>query len=132
MLARLRIVVTVTGFMSEIEEFSQSEEWMVKTALKERYGEEKPFERAETEMRLNPLSSEMTPCSAIYWEHEGCHFIVVKLGDRRYKAQFFYRVHKMYGTGIEEFTDIAECVVTLLQVQADYVADNPDAAERDG
>ena len=28
----------------------------------------------------------------------------------------------MYGTGIEEFDDLSECMVTLLQVQADQLA----------
>ncbi len=27
----------------------------------------------------------------------------------------------MYGTGVEEYDDLSECIVTLLQVQADYV-----------
>jgi hypothetical protein len=30
----------------------------------------------------------------------------------------------MYGTGEEEYDDLSECMVTLLQVQADYVASN--------
>jgi hypothetical protein len=48
--------------------------------------------------------------------------VVVKTGDRRYRCQFFYRIHQMYGTGIEEYDDLTECVVTLLQVQADHHA----------
>jgi hypothetical protein len=28
----------------------------------------------------------------------------------------------MYGTGVEEYDDLSECAVTLLQVQADHVA----------
>jgi hypothetical protein len=28
----------------------------------------------------------------------------------------------MYGTGVEEYDDLSECMVTLLQVQADYAA----------
>jgi hypothetical protein len=28
----------------------------------------------------------------------------------------------MYGTGIEEYDDLSECVVSLLQVQADHRA----------
>jgi len=28
----------------------------------------------------------------------------------------------MYGTGVEEYDDLSECIVTLLQVQADFVA----------
>ena len=40
----------------------------------------------------------------------------------RYRCQFYYRVHQMYGTGEEEYDDLSECMVTLLQVQADYAA----------
>jgi hypothetical protein len=32
----------------------------------------------------------------------------------------------MYGTGVEEYDDLSECMVTLLQVQADFVATHPD------
>jgi hypothetical protein len=33
----------------------------------------------------------------------------------------------MYGTGTEEYDDLSECMVTLLQVQADHVASERDA-----
>jgi hypothetical protein len=48
--------------------------------------------------------------------------VVVKTGDRNYRCQFFYRIHQMYGTGVEEYDDLTECMVTLLQVQADHHA----------
>jgi hypothetical protein len=112
--------------MSAIEDFTDSELWIIRTTLEERYGEKIEPELAETELRLNPIATELTVCPAAYWEHEGCHFVVCKTGSPRYRAQFFYRVHQMYGTGIEEFDDLSECVVTLLQVQADYVASGGD------
>ena len=108
--------------MNAIPDFTENEIWTVETALKERYGQPKALEQAETEMRLSHASSTLTPCPTLYWEDKGCHFLLVKTGRKNYRCQFFYRVHQMYGTGIEEFDDLTECVVTLLQVQADYVA----------
>ena len=108
--------------MSAIEDFTDSELWVVRTTLEERYGEKTELMLADIELRLNPYATELTVCPAAYWEHKGCHFMVCKSGDSRYRCQFYYRVHQMYGTGVEEYDDLSECVVTLLQVQADHVA----------
>ena len=108
--------------MSTIEDYTDSELWLIKSTLKERYGKDVDIQLADIELRLNPYATELTPCPAAYWEDEGCHFIVCKSGDSRYRCQFYYRVHQMYGTGVEEYDDLSECIVTLLQVQADFVA----------
>ena len=108
--------------MSAIEDFTDSELWIIRTTLEERYGETIEPELADIELRLNPYATELTPCPAAAWSHQGCHFITCKTGDSRYRCQFYYRVHQMYGTGVEEYDDLSECVVTLLQVQADYTA----------
>ena len=110
--------------MSSIEDFTTSELWIIRTTLAERYGKEIELELADTELRLNPYASELTTCPAAFWQQDGCHFIICKTGAPRYRCQFYYRVHEMFGTGIEEFDDLSECVVTLLQVQADYAATN--------
>lgn len=88
--------------------------------LQERYGAAPEIHLAETEMRLDRGKTELVPCPTAYWETDDCHFVVVKTGDRQYRCQFFYRIHQMYGTGIDQFDDLTECVVTLLQVQADH------------
>jgi hypothetical protein len=106
--------------MSGIPEFSDSELWLIKSTLTERYGDAPEIQLAETEMRLNRGKTELVACPTAYWEADDCHFVVCKTGDKRYRCQFFYRIHQMYGTGIEEFDDLTECVVTLLQVQADH------------
>ncbi|GAB6043093.1 hypothetical protein [Endothiovibrio diazotrophicus] len=116
--------------MSQIPDFTDAEKWIVSTTLKERYREEVPFDEVVTEMRLNPMSSEMAECPAVYWERDTCHFIIVKVAEGRYRAQFFYRIHRPYGTGIEEFDDLTECAVTLLQVQADHTAREREAEEK--
>jgi hypothetical protein len=107
--------------MSTIEDYTDSELWLIKSTLKERYGKDVDIQLADIELRLNPYA-----CPAAYWEDEGCHFIVCKSGDSRYRCQFYYRVHQMYGTGVEEYDDLSECTVSLLQVQADYAANRED------
>lgn len=108
--------------MSTIPDFTESELWTLQTTLNERYGEQREVQLAESELRLDPASTRLVPCPTAYWEDKNCHFIVCKTGDKRYRCQFFYRLHQMYGTGIEEYDDLSECVVTLLQVQADHAA----------
>ena len=109
--------------MSAIKDFSESELWIIHTTLRERYGAPVEPLLADTELRLNPYSTELVSCPAAYWERDGCHFIVTRTGDSRYRCQFYYRVHEMYSTGVEEYDDLSECVVSLLQVQADYLAE---------
>ena len=106
--------------MSKIADFSDAELWVIKSALRERYGQPIEPELAETDLRLDPHSTQLVPCPAVYWEERGASFIVCKTSDRRYRCQFFYSVREQYGTGIEEYNDIAECVTALLQVQADH------------
>ena len=104
---------------ASIPDFTNSELWVVRDTLKQRYGEPVDPQFAETEMRLDPNSTVLTSCPALFWQHKDTNFIIAKLGDRRYHAQFFYRIHQHYSTGVQEYDDLTECVVTLLQVQAD-------------
>ncbi len=108
--------------MNRVPDFSDNDLWIIKSTLQERYGEVPDIQLAETELRLDLSRTELTPCPAAYWEVDKCHFIIAKSGDNRFRCQFFYRVHQMFGTGREEYDDLAECVVTLLQVQADQQA----------
>lgn len=105
--------------MSAIPDFNDTELWVVRTTVNERYGREIEVQQAEAELRLDPGSTTLTPCPTLYWAERGAHFVISKIGDSRYRAQFFYRVHQQYGTGRDFYTDLGECVTTLLQVQAD-------------
>ena len=117
--------------MIKIADFTDSELWIIKTTLEERYGEAIEPMLADVELRLDPGTTELTACPAAYWERGGCHFVVPKIGDNRYRCQFYYRNYQMYGPGVEVFDDLSECMVTLLQVQADHEAKSagnaPDA-----
>jgi hypothetical protein len=58
----------------------------------------------------------------VYWQVDGCNFVIFKTGDRSNRCQFFHRIHQQYGTGTTDYDDPTECIVSLLQAQADHAA----------
>jgi len=109
--------------MAEIPDITESERWIVLTTLKERYGRDVDMELGDAEIRLSRSDRELSSCPVLHWrDEEGCNFLVFKTGERRYRCQFFYRGYQQYGTGVHEYDDPSECIVSLLQVQADYAA----------
>ncbi len=108
--------------MTEVADITDKEKWIVETTLKERYGYEVRLQIADSELRLHASDRKLTQCPLFYWEVDDCHFAVFKTGDSRYRCLFYYRLYQQYGTGINEYDNLAECVVSLLQVQADHEA----------
>ncbi|NIP72438.1 MAG: hypothetical protein GWO16_05140 [Gammaproteobacteria bacterium] len=119
--------------MASIADFTDNETSVVEQTLQERYGCTVPVEPADSEIRLHPTDRELTLCPILYWGVGDCHFVIIKTGDKRYRCQFFYRVHEQYGTGIDQYDDLAECTVSLLQSQADHESrqTQPSAAENE-
>ena len=106
-----------------IPDFTDSERWIIASTLKERYRKDVETQDVDTESRLFPDDRELTNCPGIYWEDEdGCHFIVSKTGQSRYRCMFFYRVLRRYGTGKEEYDNLGDCAIALLRVQADHAS----------
>ncbi|MEG7523642.1 MAG: hypothetical protein M3H12_11145 [Chromatiales bacterium] len=108
--------------MPEISDITDTERWIIDTTLKERYDRDVPLQLADAEIRLMLSDRELTSCPVVYWNEEECNFVLFKTGDRRYRCQFFYRGYQQYGTGVHEYDDLTECIVSLLQTQADYAA----------
>jgi len=108
--------------MAAIPDITETELWLTDTTLRDRYGRKVEVELGDAEIRVSPADRELTPCPIIHWQADDCHFVVFKTGDRAYRCQFFYRLYQQYGTGRQEYDDLAECLVDLLQVQADYQA----------
>jgi hypothetical protein len=119
--------------MQRIPDFTQNEQWVVTTTLKERYGDDKEIRLGDSEARLNPNSMELTEVPVLYWEHDGCHFVIFKTGQAQYRCQFYYRGYEQFGTGVDQYDDIGDCVISLLRTQADHHADRSGAyPEEDG
>ncbi|MBT5229238.1 MAG: hypothetical protein HOM11_03065 [Methylococcales bacterium] len=110
----------------DIPEITQNELWIVETTLQERYGEKVTIQEVETEARLSPADRETTECPGMYWEYGHCHFLIIKIGQNRYRSQFFFRIHQQYGTDVDVYEDLTECVITTLQAQADHQREDDD------
>lgn len=110
------------SLMPEIPDITDSEHWIIDTTLVERYGHKVETQIADAEIRLMPSDRDLSSCPVVYWNEGGCNFIIFKTGSRKYRCQFFYRGYQQYGTGVHEYDDLTECIVSLLQAQADYEA----------
>ena len=70
-----------------IPDVTDADRWVVETALKERYGERVAIEPADSELRLDPASKEVTVCPTLYWEQRGVEFVIFKVAADRYRSQ---------------------------------------------
>lgn len=103
-----------------IADYTDSELKLANRTLFERYGRMVPLQLADAELQLNPESPDLTACPTLYWEERGAHFVVFKLGESHFMGQFFYNETTQYGTGRDSYDNLGDCLVTLLQVQADH------------
>jgi len=110
----------MTDTSQTLPDFDSAERWVIESALKERYGHIVPIELADSELKLDPGAPVLTVCPTVYWSERGCHFLIFKTGEDRYRSQFFYDDEEQYGTGRAEYEELAECVGLLLQLQADH------------
>ena len=106
--------------MSAIPDFTEAEQQLIGEILLERYKRLVPWQLADAELQLDPSSEQLTVCPTLYWSQRGADFIVCKLGESRFRCQFLYSENEQFGTGRETYDEFGECVVTLLQVQADH------------
>ncbi len=103
-----------------IPDFTAREKNLVGQAITERYGNVVPLQTVVAELQLNLLVDELTACPSLTWEERGAHFVIFKTGDSRFRCQFYTTDVEQFGTGKEEYDNLGDCVVTLLQVQADH------------
>ena len=103
-----------------IPKFTERERNLVRQTIKERYGSEVTFEDVDAELHLDLLKDELTTCPSLTWKERGANFVIFKTGDSRFRCQFYYIDTEQYGTGKDEYDNLGDCIVTLLQVQADH------------
>ncbi|MHB1529129.1 MAG: hypothetical protein ACYDDA_04510 [Acidiferrobacteraceae bacterium] len=109
--------------MNPIPDFNDTELWTIRVAVNERYDKTVDLQLADAELRLDPAVVELISCPTVFWLERGASFVISKVGEGRYRCQFFYSVSEQYGTGRDVYDDLTECVTTLLQVQSDHERD---------
>ena len=105
-----------------VSDFTEAERELVADLLQQRYSKRVLPELADSELKLDPASDDMTICPTLYWTERGANFVLCKVAPGRYRCQFFYADADQYGTGHDDYTDLQRCVLTLLRVQADQEA----------
>jgi hypothetical protein len=55
--------------------------------------------------------------------------VIIKTDQNRYRTQFYYGNREQYGTGIEEYSDLGDCVLSLLRLQSDHERIRNEEAE---
>jgi hypothetical protein len=103
-----------------IPDFTETELWVVRTTLKERYGKEIPIELAEAEVMLGGEAG-LAWCPTLWWFAKGASFAIIKLGDKRYRPIFSYHPETQIGTGVDTYDEIGDAVVDVLQVESDHM-----------
>jgi len=103
-----------------IPKFTAREQNLIKQCVKERYGSDITLQDVDAELQLNLLKEELTTCPSVTWQERGATFVVFKTGDSRFRCQFYYIDTEQFGTGKDEYDNLGDCVLTLLQVQADH------------
>jgi hypothetical protein len=102
-----------------IRPFSDRERNLIGQTLLERFGHAVALQPVDAELQLNLLKEEFALCPSIAWTENGAHFIVFKTGDERFRSLFYFNEALLFGTGKDEFDNLGDCVVTLLQVHTD-------------
>lgn len=118
--------------MSSIPDITETEVWTVESTLKERWTDRTvEVQLADVEIKLHPGDRDTTECPAIFWQVDDANFIIVKVAEKIYRSQFYYRGFQQYGTGKPEFDDLTDCVMTMLQVHADKESMNREESENE-
>lgn len=106
--------------MSSIPDITETEQWVISTTLKERWPNlDIELQLADVEIRMYPGDRELSECPALFWQVDEASFVIIKVAGRVYRCQFYYRGYQQYGSGGKDFDDIADCLVTMLQLHAD-------------
>ena len=105
---------------NKIPDFTETELWAVRSTLKERYGKEVEPQLADTEVMLGGTDG-MAWCPALFWSAKAANFAIVKLGPKRFRAYFYYHPEHQLGTGIDNYDELGECMISVLQVESDHI-----------
>lgn len=102
------------------KDFSKAEIKIINQAINTRW-KKMDLHLADIEITRSSKDKQTTLCPAVVWETKDCTFVVVKVDESVYKSVFYYLATKQIDTGVNEYNDLADCVMTLMKVQANFM-----------
>jgi len=100
-------------------EFTDTEITTIRELLVQRYQKDIEIHLADSDMTLDG-EDEIREFPTVFWHARGANFILIKTGMFGFRAQFFYTPHEQFDTGVDEYNALAQCVSTVLEVQAEH------------
>ena len=116
--------------IAPIANFTDAELADIREFLVQRYRKEVEIHLADSELLLGENDTP-TLCPTVYWHERDANFVVCKCGESKYRTQFFYTPHEQFGTGIDEYAQLDQCIAAVLQTQADHERER-DAKQQAG
>lgn len=103
----------------QIADFTEEHISTVQGIVDEYVGEPVDIQLADSEVQLDENSDQMTPCPLLFWTAGDCNFALMRTGEERFQARFFYSPQKQFGTDQPSFNTIEDCTAAILQAQVD-------------
>lgn len=109
--------------MPSIPNFSEPELHRLKEMLTQRYKKDVEIELTKCDLYPNQDGGEALSCPTVFWHENGTNFVVYKTEMLQYISQFFYTPHEQYGTGIDNYNNLDDCVSAVLQSHSEHQRD---------
>jgi hypothetical protein len=73
----------------KIPDFNDTELWVIRQPVTERFRKQVELQSADAELRLDPSDRELTLCPVVYWREDRAQLVIFKTGEQAYRDQFF-------------------------------------------
>ena len=108
-------------FTITMTDYTEKEIEAVEEALRQRYRKDVDVYLADCEVQPDTSRNEVSEHPALFWQVQGCNFVVIKSDNDKFEGRFFYNPDEHFGGKRQKFTDVVNCVLNLLRDQADEV-----------
>jgi len=105
-------------------DYTENELETIRRVLRHRYKQDIEIHLADCEIQPDRETIRTVERPAVFWNAMDCNFIVVKMDSNLFQGRFFYTPDEHFGDNQHSYTDAENCVIALLQNQADQVRED--------
>ena len=109
-------------------DYSEAEVRAVEETLRQRYREDVDVHLADCEVQSDSNAEELVERPALFWQAQGCNFIVIKMDNERFEGRYFHSPSEQFGSRQQVYKDVVNCMLALLRDQADKIREAPSVS----